>query len=163
MIRVAILTVSDSLSRGERKEDGSGDAIERFCKERGWKVVVRDVCPDNIPSIKGKLLLWCDSGEVDLIVTTGGTGFSPRDVTPEATKAVIEREAPGFSEIIRMKSYEITPFGIISRGVSGIRGSTLIVNLPGSSKAVSESLSFIADAIPHAVEKLKGDETPCGG
>ncbi len=162
MIRVGILTVSDSLWEGKRDRDLSGDCIEEFCRKAGWVVVLRDFVRDDKDMISEKLKMWCDGGKVDLILTTGGTGFSPKDVTPEATKMVIERDAPGFSEVIRIKSYEITPHGIISRGVSGIRKETLIINLPGSPKAVGEALSFIEKAIPHAIEKLKGDETPCG-
>ncbi len=162
MIRVGVLTISDSLSSGKRTDDKSGEEIKRICSELGWMVVLYDVVPDDLGTISEKLVSWCDSGDVDLVLTTGGTGFSPRDNTPEATKAVIEREAPGFSEIIRVESFKITPHGIISRGVSGIRGKTLIINLPGSPKAVREALEVIYKAIPHAIEKLKGDEKPCG-
>lgn len=162
MIRVGVLTISDSLSSGRRIDDKSGEEIKRICGELGWTVVLYDIVPDDPGTISGRLVSWCDSGDVDLILTTGGTGFSPRDNTPEATKAVIEREAPGFSEIIRVESFKITPHGIISRGVSGIRGKTLIINLPGSPKAVREALGIIYKAIPHAIEKLKGDEKPCG-
>ncbi len=163
MIRIGVLTVSDSLFRGEREKDESGEEIKNFCRSLGWSVERYGVVPDEEELIAKKLIEWCDEGSVDVIFTTGGTGFSPRDVTPEATRAVMEREAPGFSEIIRIKSYEITPHGIISRGVSGIRKETLIINLPGSRKAVREALEFVHGAIPHAIEKLKGDTRPCGG
>lgn len=160
-IRVAIITVSDKGSRGERKDE-AGPLIEKVLKERlEVQVVFKKVVPDEIELIKKSLLEACDLG-ADLVITTGGTGVSPRDVTPEATKDVIEKELPGFSEVMRIEGFKKTPHAIISRGVCGLRGRSLIINLPGSPRAVRESLEVILAAIPHTLEKLKGDTTECG-
>lgn len=160
MISVAVVTVSDRSSKGQR-EDLSGPEIRKWADERGYKVRDESIVPDEIDAIKNRLIELSDSG-VSVILTTGGTGFAPRDRTPEATRAVLEREAPGFAEAMRAKSLEITPHAMLSRAVSGIRKRTLIINLPGSPKAVRENLSFIEKAIPHAVELLNGDVTDCG-
>ena len=156
MIRVGILTVSDRCSKGER-EDKSGDAIRKIMSQFGTRVVDYAIVPDNKDNIVGKLTEWSDKGGVDLIITTGGTGLAPRDVTPEATLDVIERIVPGFSEAIRAKGIKKTPHAMLSREVSGVRGETLIVNLPGSPKAVRESLPVILPALPHAIEVIKGE------
>jgi molybdenum cofactor synthesis domain-containing protein len=156
MIRVGILTVSDRCSRGER-EDKSGDAIRKIMSQFGTRVVDYAIVPDNKDNIMGKLIEWSDKGGVDLIITTGGTGLAPRDVTPEATLDVIDRIVPGFSEAIRAKGIKKTPHAMLSREVSGVRGETLIVNLPGSPKAVRESLPVILPALPHAIEVIKGE------
>jgi molybdopterin adenylyltransferase len=157
MITVGILTISDSSYRGER-EDLSGPLLREMAVERlRAKVELEAVVPDEVDIIKGTLMAWTDEVSLDLILTTGGTGFGPRDVTPEATKAVIEREAPGLAETMRAKGLEITPHAILSRAVAGIRGHTLIINLPGSPKAVREDLEAILPAIPHGIEILKGD------
>jgi molybdopterin adenylyltransferase len=158
--RVAILTVSDKGSRGER-EDLSGRAIEETVLEKGWRVEARDIVPDELDKIEAALRRYSDELCVDLVLTTGGTGLGPRDVTPEATRHVIEREAPGFAEAMRSASLEVTPHAMLSRAVSGIRSSTLIVNLPGSPRGARENLEVILPALPHGLEKLGGDEGEC--
>jgi molybdenum cofactor synthesis domain-containing protein len=155
MIRVAVLTVSDSTSAGTRR-DVSGPELRGFCERLGWAVVLDDVVPDEAIRIANKLASWADGSEVELILTTGGTGIAKRDVTPDATKAVIERELPGFAEVMRSEGRKRTKLAALSRAVAGTRGSTLIVNLPGSPKGAVESLDAIADLIPHAVELLAG-------
>lgn len=159
MIRVAILTLSDKGSKGER-EDRSGPAIKEILKAIDADVCYYDVLPDEKDLIKEKLIDY--TNKVDLIITTGGTGLSPRDVTPEATREVIEREIPGIPEIMRIEGMKKTPRAMLSRAVAGIRGNTLIINLPGSPAAVRENLQVILDTIPHAIEKIKGDTTECG-
>jgi len=160
MITLGIITVSDRSSRGQR-EDLSAPVILEWAKSKEYTVAEESVVPDEIDEIKARLIEYSDKG-INLVLTTGGTGFSPRDVTPEATSEVVERFAPGFAEAMRMKSLEVTPHAVLSRAVSGIRKQSLIINLPGSPKAVKENLSFIEDAIPHAVELLKGNVTDCG-
>ena len=158
-MRVAVLTISDKGSRGER-EDRSGAAIREIVGEMGGKVVAHSIVADEQDAIEGALIKLARSAE--LVLTTGGTGVAPRDVTPEATRAVIDKEIPGFAEVMRQKSAEIVPTAMISRAVSGMRGRTLIINLPGSPKAVRECLSFIRAAIPHALEMLGGKGGECG-
>ena len=152
-IRFGILTLSDRSSRGERA-DSSGPALANLIQGEGWAVVKQSLLPDDEPSIRDRLTSWADGGEMDVILTTGGTGFSPRDVTPEATRAIIEREAPGLAEAMRAASLKITPHAMLSRVVAGIRGKTLIVNLPGSPKGAVENLQVILPVIPHAVQLL---------
>jgi molybdopterin adenylyltransferase len=159
-MKIGILTVSDKGARGER-EDKSGPAIRELMEAEGAEIVRTRVVPDEPELIRAALIEWSDEG-VDLILTTGGTGFSPRDWTPEATKAVIERETPGISEAIRQAGMRKTPTAMLSRAASGIRKSTLIINLPGSEKGVRESLEAIMDALPHGVEILKGTTVECG-
>jgi molybdenum cofactor synthesis domain-containing protein len=160
MIRAAIITLSDKGSKGER-EDESGRVIREMAVTIGAAVSHYEILPDEKALIISTLTRLADSCEIDLILTTGGTGVSPRDVTPEATRAVIDRELPGMAEAMRAESLKKTPHAMISRAVAGIRGQTLIVNLPGSPKAVRENLSVILPAIPHAVEKIKGDPSEC--
>ena len=160
--RTAILTISDRGSKGER-QDLSGPALsERIGEVKSFIVVDEKIVSDEPEEIKRALIDWCDSGVINLVLTTGGTGFSPRDLAPEATLAVVERSAPGFAEAMRHESLKITPHAMISRAVAGIRGSTLIINFPGSPKAACECLEFILPALPHALEKLAGDPSDCG-
>lgn len=159
-VKVAVLTISDKGSRGER-EDTSGPEIKRMVESEGAEVISYEIIPDEQYLIEERLVRLADFEDAELIFTTGGTGFSPRDVTPEATLAVIERNAPGFVEAIRHDSLKITPHAMLSRAVSGIRGQTLIINLPGSLKAVRESLQVVLPALPHGLQILKGTAGEC--
>ncbi len=161
MIKVGIITISDKGSRGER-EDLSGREIERLIKSLTAEVAAYEVIPDERDEIEDKIKVYADDKGVDLILTTGGTGVSPRDVTPQATKAVIETELPGMAEAMRAESLKKTPHAMISRAMAGIRGKTLIINLPGSPRAVRENLSVVLPAIEHTIDKIKGDPTECG-
>ncbi len=155
MFRVGILTVSDRVSRGE-SEDLSGPELARLVRERlGWDVTHMTVVPDDEEEIVSVLRRWADEEDLSLILTTGGTGFAPRDVTPEATRRVIERETPGLVEAIRAAGLAITPHAMLSRAVAGIRGRTLIVNMSGSVKAVREQFEVIEPALPHGVRLLR--------
>jgi len=160
MFIAGIITVSDKGSRGERKDE-SGAVIRDLLSRIGAQVTRYEIVPDERATISAKLIEWADGAGIDLILTSGGTGLSPRDVTPEATLAVVERFAPGFSEVMRRESLKKTPLGMLSRGVSGVRGKTLIVNLPGSPKAVRECLEVILPALPHAIETLRGEASEC--
>lgn len=159
-VKVAILTMSDKGSRGER-EDKSGPEIRSIVEAEGASVIFYEVIADEQYEIEERLVHLADFEDADLILTTGGTGFSPRDVTPEATLAVLDRNAPGFVEAIRNESLKITPHAMLSRAVSGIRGQTLIINLPGSPKAVRESLAVIMPALPHGLQILKCQTEEC--
>jgi molybdopterin adenylyltransferase len=152
-----VITISDKSSTGERI-DTSGPAIRRILSEAGMNELAYEVIPDEFDQIRKRLKHFSDEVSVALVVTTGGTGFSPRDVTPEATRAVIDREAPGLAEAMRQKSLAITSHAMLSRAVAGIRKSTLIVNLPGSEKAVVECLGVILPALPHALDLLADRE-----
>jgi molybdopterin adenylyltransferase len=156
IIRFGILTLSDRSSRGERA-DSSGPALARLIEAEGWPIAKRSLLPDDESAIRQILSEWADSGEVDVILTTGGTGFSPRDVTPEATRAIIDREAPGLAEAMRAASLKITPHAMLSRVVTGIRKQALIINLPGSPKGAVENLQVILPVLPHAVQLLQED------
>ncbi len=158
MITVAVLTLSDKGSKGER-EDLSGPLIQEMLKGIGAEVKYTEILPDEKELTKKKLIKYSD--EVDLILTTGGTGLSPRDVTPDATLEVIERQVPGIAEAMRMEGLKKTSRAMLSRAVAGVRGKALIINLPGSPKAVRENLTVILDALPHAIEKIKGDLSEC--
>lgn len=160
MKRAAIITASDSGYRGER-EDKSGPAIREILEKEGYEVVAMELLPDDRAMLAGKMQEIADSGSADLILTTGGTGFSQRDVTPEATEEVIERRVPGIPEAIRAYSMTITKRAMLSRATAGIRGTTLIINLPGSPKAVRESLEYIIGALDHGLEILSGEATDC--
>jgi len=161
MIKVGILTISDKGSRGER-EDLSGKVIEEMVKKINGEVKYYKIIPDEKEMIQEELIKTVDNLNLDLILTTGGTGLGKRDVTPEATLAIIEKEIPGISEIIRIKSFKKTNRAILSRGVAGIRKESLIINLPGSPKGVRESLEIVLEALPHGIEILKGQTAECG-
>ncbi len=156
MMRFGILTLSDRSSRGERA-DASGPALADQIRAGGWSVAEQAILPDEESAIRAVLTEWADSGRFDIILTTGGTGFALRDVTPEATRAVMEREAPGLAEVMRAESLKKTPHAMLSRAVTGIRKRTLIVNLPGSPKGAVENFQSILPVLPHAVQLLQDD------
>lgn len=156
MIRVAVLTVSDGVAAGVR-QDRAGGAARAWVERHGWSLVESYVVPDETTDIAAMLCRWADGDRVDLILTLGGTGLGPRDVTPEATVSILERPAPGIGEALRASGSESTPFAILSRGVAGARGCTLIVNLPGSERAVREGLEILERIVPHAVDLLHGE------
>ncbi|GAB4502110.1 MAG: molybdopterin adenylyltransferase [Anaerolineales bacterium] len=155
-LRCGILTLSDRSARGERP-DLSGPALAEAVKARGWQVIQTNILPDDLDLIRAELSVWCDSGQFDLILTTGGTGFAPRDVTPEATRQVVERLTPGLDEAMRAASLRITPHAMLSRAVSGIRRRTLILNFPGSPKAALENFAVVAPVLEHAIRLLTDD------
>jgi molybdopterin adenylyltransferase len=154
-MRVSVLTMSDSVSSG-KSVDRSGPAVAARCEELGWKVTFTEVLPDDREAIEAALKRVADAGEADLILTTGGTGLGPRDVTPEATQAAADRLIPGFAEKMRAEGLKKTPRAILSRGVAGIRGTTMIVNLPGSPAGAVDSLNAVADLLPHAIDIVHG-------
>jgi len=157
-VRAAVLTISTSKARGDG-EDESGPALVEFARSLGAEVEGTDVIPDDRDEIESRLRHWSDDRSCDLVLTSGGTGFAPSDVTPEATKAVLDREAPGIAEAMRAASRDHTTHWMLSRAVAGIRGRTLIVNFPGSPKSVRETADAIAPALPHALALLAGAET----
>jgi len=158
IIRFAILTVSDRSSRGERP-DASGPALAEMVQLQGWQVAQQGIVPDDLDIIKDTLRNWSDSGKIDVILATGGTGFAPRDVTPEATRAIVERLTPGLDEAMRSSSLKVTPHAMLSRAVSGIRKQTLIITLPGSPKGATENFQAVLPALEHAIKLLREEDT----
>lgn len=158
MLNAGILTISDKGSQGQR-QDESGSVIRESLSSLDSRIVAYDIVPDEADTIAAKLAQWADNGEIDLILTTGGTGLAPRDTTPEATLSILDKVAPGFTEAMRAETLKMTPHAILSRAVAGTRERCLIINLPGSPKAVRECLEVILPAIPHAIEIIKGEVT----
>ncbi len=158
MLNFGILTISDKGWRGQRADE-SGKTIRDKLSHLDSRVIKYEVVPDEVDIIASKLTEWADEGSMDIILTTGGTGLSPRDVTPEATLSIVDKVAPGFAEAMRAETFNTTPFAILSRAVSGVRGRCLIINLPGNPKAVRECLEVVLPVIPHAVEIIKGEVT----
>lgn len=158
MLNIGILTISDKGWLGQRSDE-SGKVIRDSLSSLGSSVVKYEVVPDEADVIAGKLTEWADEGSIDIILTTGGTGLGRRDVTPEATLSVVDKVVPGFTEVMRTETFKTTPHAILSRAVAGIRGKCLIINLPGSPKAVRECLRVVLPVIPHAVEIIKGEVT----
>ena len=154
-LRIGVITSSDSRAAGEA-EDTSGKALVDLAKERGWLVVDYHVCPDDVECLAASILEMADVDEADIVLTTGGTGLSPRDVTPEATLAVCDRLVPGIAEAIRAASMAVTKRAMLSRGIAAMRGRTLVINLPGSEKAVRETFAVIADQLEHARDMIAG-------
>ena len=157
-LRLAILTISDAGSRGERA-DTSGDAIAAWAAEKGYVLAERALVPDETGRIADAIAAWADGDAADLILTTGGTGLTPRDVTPEATRVVLDKEAPGISEALRITAYPRFPRAALSRGAAGVRGRTLVVNLPGSTGGVKDGLAVLSELVEHAVELVRGRKT----
>ena len=157
-IKAAVVTVSDKGYTGQR-EDVSGPELADLARQMGAEVVRRSIVPDEREEIIRQLVCLADEMEVDLVLTTGGTGVTPRDVTPEATRAVIEREIPGLAEVLRFEGYQKTPLAVISRGIVGTRGRTLIVNLPGNPKAVREGMETLEEILPHTLQMIRGEHT----
>lgn len=162
MLTCGVLTLSDKGFHGQR-EDGSGPLLQEILAGQGFTITAYTILPDQEELIAATLADWADSKQLDLIVTTGGTGVSPSDRTPEATRRVIEREVPGLAEAMRQASLAKTIQAVWSRGIAGMRGQTLIINLPGSAKAAQENLEAILPALEHGIGKIKGDMTDCGG
>jgi len=158
MLNIGILTISDKGWRGQRYDE-SGQAIRDSLSVLDSSVVKYEVVPDEVDVIAGKLTEWADEGGIDIILTTGGTGLGQRDVTPEATLSVVDKVAPGFTEMMRAETFKATPYAMLSRAVAGVRGKCLIINLPGSPKAVRECLRVVLPVIPHATEIIKGEVT----
>tara|TARA_Y100001960_G_scaffold333874_1_gene441827 strand:- start:702 stop:1190 length:489 start_codon:yes stop_codon:yes gene_type:complete len=158
MFKLAILTISDAGSKGERL-DTSGDVISDYMSEKEFELIERSILPDEVPKISEKLIQWSDECNIDLILTTGGTGLGPRDVTPEATRAVIDFEVSGITEAMRIQTLSETNFAMLSRAVAGVRNGCLIINFPGSPTGVTQTIKIVADVIPHALEMIRGWRT----
>jgi len=158
--QAGVITISDKGSRGERADESGGEIISAL-ENMGISVIERMIIPDEIPRIKDALIEYADRKNLALILTTGGTGVSPRDLTPDATREVIDREIPGMAEAMRHASMSVTPHAMISRAMAGIRGRSLIINLPGSPRGARENLAVILPALKHAIEKINGDESDC--
>ena len=157
MIRAGILTVSDRSSKGLRK-DSSGPLLKKMLEEKNWEVQAERIVPDERAEIRKVLLEWCDVHMLSLILTTGGTGIGPRDITPETTSEILDKELRGFSELMRQEGLKHTPLAVLSRSVAGVRGQSLIINLPGSPKGSRESLLAVIDVIPHAIMMIQGQD-----
>ncbi len=155
-LRIGVLTVSDRSARGERP-DASGPALVTVVEEQGWQVPLQGIVPDDLAILRETMTNWVDSGEIDILLSTGGTGFAPRDVTPEATRSVIDREAPGLAEAMRSASAAKSKHAMLSRAIAGLRGKVLIINLPGSPRAAVENLQTVMPALEHAVQLLNED------
>ncbi len=160
-MKAGVLSISDRGARGER-EDLSGKILQERLRSAGFEVSCYRVIPDSYEEILALLVDWSDREGLDLILTTGGTGLSPRDVTPEATRAAVEKEIPGLAEVLRFHGSKYTPMAVLSRGIAGIRGRTLIINLPGSPRAVEEAWEVLSPVLKHAIEKIQGSEEECG-
>src|SRR4030042_699435 len=161
-IRIGSITVSDRSARGERPDE-SGPALANNVTQQGWQVIRTEILPDEIEQLIKTLTEWADNGEMDVILTTGGTGFSPRDVTPEATQAIIQRPTPGLAEAMRSASMRFPPHAMLSRATAGIRSRTLIVNLPGSPKGAIENLAVLLPILPHALQLLRDEPSAEAG
>ena len=158
MFKLAILTISDAGSKAQRV-DTRGDVISDYMSEKEFELIERSILPDEVPKISEKLIQWSDEGNIDLILTTGGTGLGPRDVTPEATRAVIDFEVSGITEAMRIQTLSETNFAMLSRAVAGVRNGCLIINFPGSPTGVIQTIKIVADVIPHALEMIRGWRT----
>ena len=159
-VRVGILTISDRAAQGVYPDESGAILRQRVVEQMGWTVARYAVIPDDMEAIQRTLRAWCDEEGLDLILTTGGTGLGPRDLTPEATRPLLEREVPGIAEALRFYSLQQTPFAMLSRGIAGIRGRTLIINLPGSPRAVRDALDLLGRVLPHAIAILRGETGP---